>query len=1284
MRTSCDTERGSARSAPGYLAGSRTDWWKAISADCSGGQHHTPSIWNDRLNPLNPASLGRPGPDARPVGRSVNSEADHLDLSRRGTDNIAPRRAHALLGPARTKAKPLGRRRPDLPQAPCRTQLSRPASTSGCLDPRNGSLALRPATVAAVRKASETPPEEWLAQNPSAFAVASGDGTPGAVVIPRREIPSWLDTSGGERDDIWMLVTVMRDRLADDLGPRIHVSFEEPAASGRLEIRLASQPQSIASATGRGTGLELVDSRNGRYLQLELVRCLATPEFDRIDLLVSFIMKSGLALIADRLDRALERGANARILTTDYLHVTDADALARLLDLSEAAEALAGALSIRVFSDPLTSFHPKAYLFHSTSSALACGFVGSNNLSHSGIAAGVEWSVGTQDVRPLVVAFDELWSDHRSQPLTHDFLRSYRSVWRPTAGSEIPVGVGIETEPPLEAPEPRPLQVEALAALSESRASGFEAGMVVMATGLGKTWLAAFDSASFGRTLFVAHREEILRQSRDVFRMVRPEAELGLYMGAEKQLDADVVFASVQTLVRNLDRFRPDDFDYIVIDEFHHAAASSYRRVIDYFSPRFLLGLTATPERMDGADLLALCGDNLVYDCGLIEGIDRGELVPFRYWGIKDVADYQGIPWRNGKFDPELLAQRIETQQRAQQAFDEWERRCGDRALGFCASVSHAEFMATFFGERGVRSVAVHSRPGSFDRREALGRLRSGDLQVVFAVDMFNEGIDVPEVDSVLMLRPTESPVIFLQQLGRGLRLSEAKDHLSVIDFVGNHRSFLLHPRVLLGLGNGDEPTTAAVLRAVESGEWDLPPGCSITFDVEAIDLLRLLAERTSSVGDALAQFCVDFSSEHETRPSAAQTAAAGYQPTAARKRHGGWFGLLDDLDLLEPSEAAVWNGHREALVGFEQENITKSYKLVTLRALLAAGRLRQGMSIAELATRSQSIVAADPRLIEDVTSASMPSPTTADQDEWRAFWQKWPLDHMTGESGLFRYEGDVFAPRFRVADEFGDAFEAMVAELVEWRLGDYLLRSATQDEGVIPCRLSHTGGSPIVRYDRTRHPRIPLGDTAFMANGQQYVGRFVKVALNTATLPGGEANELPNLLRVWFGHDAGHPGTRHNVHLRETDLGWELSPERPAPNEGLERFIGQRFNRRDVPALFGLEFNPGNWNSGHVSLAERNAVVLFVTLSKSSDMTHGSEYEDYFESPDVFVWSSQTSTGPESKKGREILGSESNGTVIHLFTREKKSDIAFQYRGEVTPISHSGDRPMSVRFQLV
>ena len=343
---------------------------------------------------------------------------------------------------------------------------------------------------------------------------------------------------------------------------------------------------------------------------------------------------------------------------------------------------------------------------------------------------------------------------------------------------------------PEEPPKPRPIQEEALRALAQTRSDGFRAGMVTMATGLGKTWLAAFDAArpEVTRVLFVAHREEILKQSRDVFRRVIPDASLGLYYGGEKRPDAEIVFASVQTLSRNLDRFAPDAFDYVFVDEFHHAAAASYRKVLDHFTPDFLVGLTATPDRMDGADLLALCADNLVFECDLIEGIRRDELVPFHYWGVPDPVDFEPIPWRNGKFDPAALEAAVETQERAQSAFDEWQSRRGTRTLAFCVSTHHSDFMSDFFRARGIRCASVHSGQTSAPRHESIDALRAGDLEVIFAVDLFNEGLDVPDIDTVLMLRPTESPIVFLQQFGRGLRTQEGEGALTVIDFIGNHR----------------------------------------------------------------------------------------------------------------------------------------------------------------------------------------------------------------------------------------------------------------------------------------------------------------------------------------------------------------------------------------------------------------------------------------------------------------------------------------------------------------
>lgn len=787
----------------------------------------------------------------------------------------------------------------------------------------------------------------------------------------------------------------------------------------------------------------LVDGQQ-RSLHLELRRALINATFDRIDLVVSFIMKSGLAMLAGRLEDALERGAQVRILTTDYLAITDADALARLLDLTDSSY---GHLAVRVFSDPTTSFHPKAYLFWSSTGAAARAFVGSSNLSRSGIAGGVEWSVGVDRVGPLVAGFERLWADPRSRPLTHRLLREYRARWDPLR----PPPPEVHPEPAARAPAPRPVQREALDALERTRADGHAAGLVVMATGLGKTWLAAFDSArpSLRRILFVAHREEILSQSRDVFRRVQPDADLGMFTGTERTDEARVVFVSVQTLTRHLGSFDPEAFDYVVVDEFHHAAARSYRRIIDHFRPRFLLGLTATPERLDGADLLALCGDNLVFECNLVEGIGRGDLAPFRYFGIRDVADYTPIPWRGGRFDPDALTTALATRARAEQALSEWRRHGGGPTLGFCVTTRHADHMASYFRDAGVAAAAVHTGATSDPRRQAIEQLGSGAVEVVFSVDIFNEGLDVPHVTTVLMLRPTESPVVFLQQLGRGLRRSEGKDALTVVDLIGNHRSFLLKPRSLLGAATGTRPSTAATVAAMRSGDFALPEGCSATFDLEAVEILA----RLTRVGgrSALVEYCRSYTAEEGRRPSAVQAWRAGHNPAVARSAHGGWFGLLADLDLLDEPERRAWEEAGDVLAGLEAEPVNKAYKLVTLQAMLRDGTLRHGSGITRLAWTAHRLVSGDPRLVADARSArAMPDPVGTDEATWRDYWRRWPLAAWAGElrerpGRWFRIEGDHFRPTFSVPDDVGPTFDGLVAELVDWRLARHLFNRPNQ-----------------------------------------------------------------------------------------------------------------------------------------------------------------------------------------------------------------------------------------------
>jgi HKD family nuclease len=461
----------------------------------------------------------------------------------------------------------------------------------------------------------------------------------------------------------------------------------------------------------------------------------------RVDVAVAFVTARGLLLIEEHLRDLVLRGGRLRVLTGDYRDVTEPAALRRLIDLATLMTASAGSAELRVFESQETTFHPKAYIVHLRESH-GLAFVGSSNISEAALGSGIEWNYrvlsGREPSAFRLVAqeFEALFRGPHTRLLTPDWVDAYqrrRSVINP-------VGVVDVAPEPLPTVTPHEVQQEALQALRETRAAGNAAGLVVLATGLGKTWLAAFDTAQpeYRRVLFVAHREEILDQAFQTFRRVRPDARLGLYTGEDKNPDADVVFASVQTLgrTRHLAEFRPDAFDYIVIDEFHHAAAATYRRIIDHFRPRFLLGLTATPERSDGGDLLALCSENLVYRCDVLDGIRRGLLVPFHYFGVPDEVDYRNIPWRSSRFDEEALTRAVATRSRAQNALEQWRLRGGRRTLAFCCSMTHADFMARFFRDAGVRAAAVHSGPTSAPRAVSLEQLREGALDLVFAVYM--------------------------------------------------------------------------------------------------------------------------------------------------------------------------------------------------------------------------------------------------------------------------------------------------------------------------------------------------------------------------------------------------------------------------------------------------------------------------------------------------------------------------------------------------------------------
>lgn len=1011
------------------------------------------------------------------------------------------------------------------------------------------------------------------------------------------------------------------------------------------------------------------------------------------DIAVAFILPSGVARIREHLRDLLNWGGSVRLLAGDYFDVTDPGALRRLLDLVEETKAR-GRLELRIFESSTQAFHPKVYIFHSPAGE-SVAYVGSSNLSKSALEEGIEWnyrvvpSADRGGFDAIAQSFERLFRHPKTCALDHAWLDAYERRRRPVEDRR---STDVQPEPPESVPEPHEIQREALAALANTRAEGNRAGLVVLATGLGKTWLAAFDTVTrpeeFRRILFVAHREEILTQAMETFRRIRPTAHLGLYTGQEKTPDAEIVFASVRTLgrSRHLDAFDEAAFDYIVVDEFHHAAAVTYRRILDHFDPRFLLGLTATPERTDGGDLLALCGENLVYRRDLAEGIRRELLAPFRYFGVPDDVDYQNIPWRSTRFDEQALENALATQTRAQNALEQWREKVGPRSrtLAFCCSKRHADFMAAYFRDAGLRVASVHSGDGSDPRTASLEALRSGELDVVFAVDMFNEGVDLPNVDAIMMLRPTESRILWLQQFGRGLRRSEGKAHVTVVDYIGNHRTFLTKPQALLALG-ASHAELAHALDQLQAGELELPPGCEVTYELEAINVLRGLL-RLPKGGEALRAWYEEFRNRTSVRPRGLEAYHEGYNPRVARPAYGSWFGLVRSMgDMIAEAEACLEGPAGEFLRELEVTPMTKSFKMVVLLAMLNADCLPGEIEADKLVAGFARLVSRSARLREEVLAP------LDDTKALLAYLEQNPIHAWTGGRGAegrtyFSYDAGCFRTAFDVPHAARATFQELAREIVDWRLAEYLDRdqqpaSSERFEG----KVSSTNGRGIIFLpDRDKVPGIPQDWTPLQVDGEALEGNFVKVALNVVRQPGAEANQLPAILRRWFGADAGLPGTRFRVLFeRDVERHFTMKPlGAPTETDGLE--LWRSYPREAIPSRLGFSIGPRQLQSGIVPGPHH--LLLFVTLEKAEKPPEH-RYDDRFLSPTSFQWQSQNQTTQGGKRGRQLRSPAEMGVEISLFVR-KTSKVAgatasFVYCGQPEFVSWDGEKPITIQWRL-
>lgn len=887
-----------------------------------------------------------------------------------------------------------------------------------------------------------------------------------------------------------------------------------------------------------------------------LASCFARAT--RVDIAVAFVMRRGVDLLRPHLEDLMsfrESPGHLRLLTGDYLNATDPDGLEALLDLDSGS----ARCELRVFEARDRSFHPKSYIFHLEDGS-GVAFVGSSNLSHAALQTGVEWNyriVESQDragFGAIVRGFEDLFAHGNTSQLTHDWIAAYRErrsaqpqavaegrpAWGTDSQSSDDAYPAAEIEAPEAPPVPHEIQNAALTALSDTRSEGNTAGLVVLATGLGKTWLAAFDSQTFARVLFVAHREEILDQAIRTFRRIRSDVSIGRFTGNEKTPDADILFASVQTLGkdRHLRSFRSDHFDYIVVDEFHHAAATTYRNLIEHFDPRFLLGLTATPERTDGADLLRLCGQNMVYSANLGEGIRCALLSPFHYVGVPDDVDYAHIPWRSSRFDEQALTEALATQQRAQNALEQFDTYAGTKALGFCCSRKHADFMAAYFNDHGKRAAAVHSGDTSAPRALSMEALQRGDLDIVFSVDMFNEGVDVPTVDTVLMLRPTESRIIWLQQLGRGLRKAEGKERLQVIDYIGNHRVFLNKPQALLGallgLEEGQESMRIALLK-LKGGDLDLPPGCAVTYELVETILDELL--KPTSGADRLRDSYADFRERNGRRPTAAEMHSCdSLAKPSLKKSYSSWFGFVRAMGDLSKDESAALDAARDFLDHLEGTSMTMSFKMLTLRAMLAADELPGKIELDELARRFERDAKRSPLLRAEVEASVARHPSL------RAMLRANPVKAWAGRE-FFEFADDTLRTSFELPQALRNPFRSLVAELIEWRLAEYLDRSLGD---TFVCRVFSNKQHPILTLpDRTKFAGLPEGKVSLVADGSRFEAHFAKIAINKITEPGSNTNKLPGVLRGWFGPDAGKPKRSESVICERHDDGYLMRPLR-------------------------------------------------------------------------------------------------------------------------------------------
>ena len=589
------------------------------------------------------------------------------------------------------------------------------------------------------------------------------------------------------------------------------------------------------------------------YLKQELLNC------KKFYFIVSFIKYSGIQLLISTLDELEKQGIQGEIITSVYLNITDSKALRKLLSYKN--------IKVKIYNNSSESFHTKAYLFEKEKYHSV--IIGSSNISQSALYSAEEWNVKLTDssffniYEKSLNQFEKLWHSNEAIELTEDFIDEYEK-YKKSINTQNTFDYRKTKITQKDEFVPNSMQKKVLEKLEETRENGNKKGLVISATGTGKTYLATMDIKQFfeinsnnknklfetndGKSkilnikfLFIAHREELLENAINVFSRILKidKNEFGRIYGGLKEINKSMIFASIQSLRNCYNEFKHNFFDYIIVDEFHHSMSDSYLKMLSYFQSKFLLGLTATPKRMDGKDILSLCDYNVVDEIGIKEALEEDLIVPFHYFGVNDyMINYDNIPYKNGKYNEKVLLENLLLNTRTDYIVEKINKFGfdGDKlsAIAFCQNIEHAFFMKEEFTKKSYKSAVITANTSSNERSEILEKFKNKKIEILCVVDILNEGIDIPTINLLLFLRPTMSSTIFIQQIGRGLRKAKNKDFVTIIDFIGNHKKdYLLINYFSSEVGNKDTLFTKKekIINEIKNQFSNIPKSCYVELD---------------------------------------------------------------------------------------------------------------------------------------------------------------------------------------------------------------------------------------------------------------------------------------------------------------------------------------------------------------------------------------------------------------------------------------------------------------------